>query len=355
MTSPQKFPDEILRAWEKAVVQASPRCRGFQEALKSQRENLQFLWKAYTKERTDLGRLRLTDARLVAPYLLGFHLSNWAKTAGVFQRSFAKDLTIPKGTGPIRIIDLGCGTGAAAQAAWWALHHHEKNLPLQIELVDRSRHLVQSGQNQILELAPKADVRTLAKALDHPIAKKVHDQWIQQSGLRLNVILLSYVWNELRKNPRGQQYLGSQLRRWSSSAVPAWLCVVEPATEVSARGAMELRDHLVQSGWQAIYPCPTSHRCPMGSRGRDWCYSEFSFEKSNSMSQVDKILGVSRNIMGAAGYLFVNPAAISKMAPLKVRPVVVGHPTGASASTLICDGQRIDRAKPSEGLRGSFT
>lgn len=303
------------------------------------------IWRIYTQERRQLGRLPVTDARLVGPYLLGFHLPNVARVKGVWERSLQRGLTLPQGPGSISIIDMGAGTGAASLATFEALRSLAAEEHFEFELIDRSRHLVQCAANLAKRLAPKAKVKSLTKALNDPQTDHLLAKWFHRS-VRLNILCLGYVWNELSPHPRARGHLLETLNAWSQCESPTWLLITEPAAEEGAKKALELRDLLVRMGWQAMYPCLQSNSCPMSAQNRDWCYSELPFKKPPEQVEVEKILGVSRATLGSAAYLFLNGKAAKGIKPLGSQfRTLVGRPTGSSGETILmlCDGLNLDR------------
>lgn len=348
-----KVPDKFLAVWKKAVIKSSPGCRDFKQALEKNRPSLMRIWQSYTRQVGGIGRLPLTDASFVAPYLIGFHLSNWARVYGTIVRAQARGLNLPKGNGPIRLIDLGCGSGAASQGLLAALSTAEWEAKFELELVDRSRYLIDAAKSFVAELWPTTQVRSLNKSLEHEATHKLHRIW-QGRPARLNVLLMSYVWNELSSNPRTQSRILSQLDGWARCKTPTWLVINEPAAEVGARRAIALRDHLVDEGWGIAYPCPSSNFCPMTSSGRDWCYSEFSMTKSAEQLAAEKLLGVSREVMGSASYVFLNPSA--RIEPDRQKSVVVGFPRdGGKQLVLTCDGDKLLKERSNQSpLRGSL-
>lgn len=349
MTPPIMLPKKFIELWERAILKHSPRCQNMKMALELHRNNLRLIWQVYTQDRKVLGRLPFTDVRLVAPYLMGFHLTNVARFVGLIDRALQRGLGLPPaGHGPVRVIDLGSGTGAASQAAYLTLNKLLDDKEFEFQLIDRSRHLVQCGEQMLQEMAPTATVRTLAKPLNDPKSDFLINKWLSKPS-RLNILCMGYVWNELSPNPRLRGHLLEMMYAFSRNESPAWLFLSEPAAEQSARSTLRLRESLVDMGWQAIYPCLKSVQCPMGPDGRDWCYSEFEAKKATTQIEIEKILQVSRSTLGTAAYALVNPAAAKYFkSTASGRRTVVGRPIGENngAELLLCNGSEIDR-KPS--------
>jgi len=351
-------PLDPLALWREAVIRHTPRARNFSEALYANRPMLSRIWRTYTQERGGLGRLPATNAGFVAPYLLGFHPGNVARIHGIFRRAKERGLALP--ALPVRLIDFGCGTGAATQGFLRTFGKDLGGRRLSIELFDRSRHLLGCAKEMLAELAPDTHIRGMAAALEDVPLESLAGKW-RAAGPALNVFLFGYVWNEVRRNRKTESRLGSFLAAALRQRDPAWLMLCEPATEAGAREAMAVRDGWVADGWAAAYPCPQSVQCPMtrDPARRDWCYSEFENPRSRETDAVERALKVSRRTLGASGYLFLNSAAAAGLPGGKrdpAPPVVVGHPqVGAGKrELLLCLGDELDR-KPAGGAHAQFT
>lgn len=339
---------KMLKLWESSLYKYSRGVRTFKDVMAQHRNTTIALWRSYNGERSSLGRTPVTDVRIVAPYLLGFHLSNLSRVIGLLERAQLRGLKISSNTQKVQVIDLGCGTGAATLGLIEQLKL--QSLELKIELIDRSRHLLKCAEEQISQLAPKCKVRTLQREITEPQALQLHSKW-QAQKVDLSVLMISYVWNELAAHPRKRALLYEALMSWVRCEHPTWIVVTEPSNEESAQSTLQLRNYLCEDGWQIVYPCPSSKPCPMGNGQRDWCYSEFAYESPKIVQPIEKMLGVSRTRLGSSAYVFVNPAYKEKW---KSGEVVVGHPLqGTQRQLLVCDGEKLRKQKDQpELMRG---
>jgi hypothetical protein len=108
----------------------------------------------------------------------------------------------------------------------------------------------------------------------------------------------------------------------SRKETPSLLLVTDSANQIVARRMMELREELVQAGYQVLYPCPHQLHCPMLDSQRDWCYSEAAWELPTYQKRIDHLMEVRREVVGASMYLFASPGL--NLTTKANDPVVVG-------------------------------
>jgi ribosomal protein RSM22 (predicted rRNA methylase) len=357
---PVALPPKVILAWKNSLLSRNPRARHVDDVIKYEAQDLRELWQTYTTGRKNLGRLKSTMPNFVTPYLLGFHLMNVARFIGVWQRAFDRGLKARlKGQKSVRLIDVGCGTGAGALAALFVLRQNGVEIE-EIELFDRSRHLLDCAEEMLNEVAPEIKRRAAKHTIESLDLRALTERW-QRKGGGLKVVCMGYLWNEISPNPRARRAMYHLLKAVQGSG-DALFAMVEPAAEQSARESIWLRDEMVNEGWGIEYPCPRSELCPMTSDGRDWCYSEFEIDRTKEMQRVEKILGVSRHTAGCAGYVFSSSKNQSVKSQPSAKPspssrVVVGRPiTGRDERILVCDGTSLSsHKKPGlRPLRGSI-
>lgn len=303
------------------------------------------LWESYNSDREAIGKLPTTSARILMPYLLGFHLPNAARTYGTIARvELSQSLQKFK---TLHVIDLGCGTGA--MSAPWLLEY-AKALPtatLHYWPIDRSPYFIDlacKGAQLIktdINLQPqKMDLKNLAQL--QSLRKLI--QVIKPNELiQINI---GYLLNELH-NP---QPLGEFINELLSADRPVLVHLLEAARENEARLALELREFLVENGAQVLYPCPKSLTCPL--TGKNWCFSEFNFQAPKELQIVEKQLNLHRRQVGASSYVFTSPN-LARQFDHQRKQVFVGLPKLQSGQhvSLVCDGTHITREKPQFKLR----
>lgn len=348
---------ELIKSWQQAVFSFSRSGHSWPKVMQEHGGHLEKIWRTYNQTRTELKRLPLNTAPWVAPYLLGFHLSNVGRLVQILDRLTLRYPELPKRWQQGRILDLGAGTGAATLAILETLATKGSNA-WQIELFDRSRHFLKAAEIQIRGLNPNAQIKTLAAEILEPRSRQIL-QRLQSEAKGPQLITMSYVWNEIRNHRAGPEFFLRWFSAWAKSSSEVILFIADPAEENSAREMIELRDELCAMGFVNLYPCPQSQKCPMTSSGRDWCYSEVDFKKPQALEWVEKRLRISRKILGVSAYVFANSAAARalKIGETAAKDqVVVGRPRSEGQETwLVCSARGLARqpAKAKGGLRGS--
>lgn len=75
---------------------------------------------------------------------------------------------------------------------------------------------------------------------------------------------------------------------------PEHLLFIEPGTKDFYHTMMEIRDELLASGYNVLYPCPTASTCPLKVKPEDWCHQflhvkqEAEIERISQMARKDR-------------------------------------------------------------------
>ena len=119
----------------------------------------------------------------------------------------------------------------------------------------------------------------------------------------LLIISMGYVWNEIQKNPKAR----AKALKWIESHMhlPMVFHIHEPANQLIARDAMEMRNFLCEIGFNPIYPCISNAPCPLLERSKDWCYTEGKFQSPQWMRKLDKYIGIDRQDIKTTAFMFV--------------------------------------------------
>lgn len=149
---------------------------------------------------------------------------------------------------PRRVLDLGCGTGAAGQA----LRAHFGDA-IDLVAVDR---VALSPEVRRLDVTAEAALRTLG---------------------RFDLVVAVHVVNELFVDDVGPQRiarLADLVRGWCRQLLQpnGRLIVIDPALRETARALLGVRDRLIEAGLHIEAPCFFQGPCPALARDRDWCH-----------------------------------------------------------------------------------
>ncbi len=360
------FPREIVHAWHEQLALLSktkkvPEARNaFQDWLKDlvghNRIALQALWRSYNSPQDRLARRRVTEAQSALSYVLGFHLNNVQRHCEIFKRLTRLHR---KSTAAAHLLDIGCGAGAWAQAALHHVRKHANSSNLQIDLLDRSRFLLDAAEIGLKSLEANTQIRKFRTSLSDELTAQVLKKILDKCKKNVTPLWvgMSYLWNELRSQPHRQNFLWRWLSQQVDNSVPLLLFFSEPGREAEARQAQQFRHRMYQNGFSVLYPCPSSFQCPMLQTPENWCYSEVPDHQLREWQPVAKILGLKRQVLASAYYVFANPAArdFYNLTDQDCA-VVVGRPIQDSRITLLaCDGQSLLRShsQTTTALRGS--
>lgn len=312
---------------------------------RQEKEGLVALWEGFTSGRkTGIGKYLMNPKREAIVYLLGFHSPNVMRTINLWDRA---KLRVP---GPFHIVDLGCGTGALTQGL--LLSTDARHLQ-SVVLVDKNGALLEAAEELcrgMLGEQSKTAVFTSKRTLDQWMQSEAGNKALQSFGEDPVVVHLGYIWNELSRQPESQRNLIKWLLRLQERG-PVILLVAEPANQMLARSVMQLRDEITQElGWLVHYPCPHQSHCPMLEKARDWCYSEFAWQRPVWQRNIDRLMNVDRGLLSGAMYIFSSPKAKIFMVPDSVRQnIVVGRPLTRYGKTsgfrhLVCtNAGRLDQ------------
>ena len=161
---------------------------------------------------------------------------------------------------PIRVLDLGAGTGAAAVAvrAFFAP-------ATEVVSVDR----VAGPGIVVADLGAPGPLRGVAG--------------------RFDVIVAAHLLNELYVHesvPRRVAARADRVRTWIEAflAPGGTMVIVEPALRDTSRELLAVRDQLVAAGLRVVAPCLWAGPCPALARERDWCH-DGALEPSDVVGQ----------------------------------------------------------------------
>lgn len=294
--------------------------------------------KAYTEERSNIDFSLVQHAKSTFAYLLAFHLPNFSRMYRFLERlDKSTHLKSSLDKQNVQIYDIGCGTGAFAQAFQFYFRKNQN-----LTLVDPNKNFLHIAKS-ILELSfPK--IQNLKT-----IQCKAHELEFNSSKMP-TVLLIGNVLNQI-KMPRANFELF--LRKLTELVKnPSLIMMVEPATEKSAKDMMALRNNLVEQGFLPLYPCPHSQICPLTDT-RDRCYSDFALPWLEPMRIIDLKTGLKRQILSGATYCFASPSFPLNLQKKEKIAVLVGQPLskGKKIALLCTEKGIIDRKNNEKKLR----
>jgi hypothetical protein len=367
---PIALPKDLLAAWRDAVTRLAKMPRGtnkkdltedqlLYKVMRQEMGGIHELWETFTQERDQLTKHLLASKQQMVRYLLGFHLPNAARMQLALHNlnsRFPIGRLLSSGR-TIRWNDLGCGSGAAAQAAiHFAIKAGMKPRQLDLHLTDASGLLLDTAREIILasmNLIDPGDAEDNSYVDFRMNTHRIPVEKLKLAPLAhgadrdmISVYSMAYVWNELERNKPGRDKIKEVFAQHLRRDEAALLIFLEPANQNFTRSLMELRDDLVGAGYAPLYPCPKAGPCPMLERARDWCYSEGLWYRPPFVTRLDKELGTDRSKLSVAIYAFGTPALMAmadrtmERKAAETLQVVVGRPDKVAAGAKGKTGQK---------------
>lgn len=347
------LPKPLEDAWRSTIIQTA-RIRGIsrdasareklKQIMKDERSHTKTLWEAFNTDRGNLPRYLLDPKKQTSAYLLGFHLPNCARFWNLLERSQKRTPFIEKlkSSSTIRVIDLGCGTGAGSQTTLAYLRKEGITQNIEFNLFDFHGSFLDTARTGLKEMNFEGNIKSSKGRLEDTI--KVLKN-LDDNQDTTNIVILGYVWNEMSSNPKGQRAILELLEHFSSKK--SLILTLEPANQYLARSAMELREELVSMAYNVAFPCTSQGACPMLLLHKDWCYSEARWSPPKTISDLDKYIGINREKISYTGYTFCSSSLLSKKVSTKDF-AVVGRPTiknhqDRAFQYLVCNGQELKK------------
>jgi ribosomal protein RSM22 (predicted rRNA methylase) len=255
----------------------------------------------------------LRDTRSCAAYSLFFAPQAYARLSLLLDEL----PPFPETAHPLRVLDLGTGTGAAA----WAFLDHLGPRPVALSAWDHSRPALRCLHDLFSSFRrarwPQATLRT------HPAAL---DEFAGNTG-NFDVILLHYVLNELPPESRR-----SLLSRAARALAPGGrLLICEPLLHDAGDYLRDLRAYaLADLGLHILAPCPHELACPL----KGPCHDVRTWKLSQALQILNATLHRDLRHLAYA-VLALAPDPLPAAASLRAR--VVGSPSHAKGQT-VCPG-----------------
>ncbi len=233
----------------------------------------------FTKKRASMPENYFATAHLRAAYLAHFTLINCVKTSLCL-----KELQLPPGNAPIKILDIGCGTAAALAAASATFPERK----LEMTGMDASAEILEDASDFLSNIVTDAqNYRLINKAISN---KPIIDLNLNE---KFDIVIAVNLFNEFQSGSYSnfiQSIMDENL------ADEGHFIVVEPALKNTSRALMAQRDTLAQlSACKIVAPCLHRKGCPMlSANDRDWCHFYAEWKSTQASKNMDTLVGTDR-------------------------------------------------------------
>lgn len=258
--------------WWLAQARGETKERVTDACLKALEPDVAALSDGFTTQRAEVLANYRTSRRSWIAYGLFFFPQTYMRMSFILRELMERGYARPNDR-PLRVLDLGAGTGAAAQALADTLEG-----ALEVTLVDTSQ--------VALDLAA-----TLAVYRGHgKWAKVIGDLRAPPAG-PWDVILVSYALNEAVAG-KDEPALSAWLERCAAQLAPDGILIVcEPATHAEGDRMAQLREAARKlGGWHFHAPCPHQEACPLVAAGRGPCHDVRSWTPPGSAKFLNRHL-----------------------------------------------------------------
>lgn len=240
---------------------------------------------AFTTTRPDRFTDYLSDPGLAAAYGLFFLPQTLARTLEALE-GLALPFTPPEA--PFRILDLGCGSGAALLAAAAFFRTRAPEAPLEITAVDHAE-LALAVVRDTFDALPALNRGTTLRCVAAEAAA------FEPEG-NYDLIVLSFSLNEIHPAPDTDASAALLRRlhaalRSGTNALPPLLLILEPAGMQTSPRLQRLRDALAAEGLPVWGPCPQSAKpCPLPALCQGYCHDARRFRPTPTMVLLNRRL-----------------------------------------------------------------
>lgn len=253
------------------------------EALLTHLESIvKMLSDSFTTMRPDSFSAYLDQPEVQAAYTLFFAPQTFIRTQEALRGIYLRQTPVPP-QHPIRILDLGSGSGAASLGAIDTLSLIFPEATFHLTAVDHSQSTLNTLHDFITKTLPSCTIETVCM-----------DARAYHTTDTYDLILVSFSLNEFYPAPDTVDSL-AWLHRFlpalkaTINGYPAQLLILEPAGKVTSPRLNALR-MLLQPTHRLFAPCPHAKICPLNQSEDGFCHDVRHFKPSRLMHLLNRHL-----------------------------------------------------------------
>jgi SAM-dependent methyltransferase len=246
-----------------------------------------------TREREELPAAYLRDEKLRNAYRAYFLPANLSKIHTPLQELSVHPRELFS-KAKLRFLDIGAGPGTASLGAlMFFAQRKRKNPQLEFTAVDQVAGNLKIAEALFSSFGTTrefvASLRTILSDIEG-LGNLLHGHF--------DVIILSNVMNELfagdgRRTGKRIDILNTILKR--SLADDGSCIIIEPALRETSREMLEVRDGMLEQGFDVYSPCLFSGKCPALANPKDWCHEDIPWEPPLLVKELDNLTGLRKD------------------------------------------------------------
>ena len=265
--SARYFPKDIESFWVNRIC-SYYKTQDENQAMGKIREYVQYLSDHFTLDREDIGVDYGRKEYFLLAYGIFFFPQTWTRVRYVFLELLDYyDWQLSK-KGPIKILDVGSGTGAAFLSVIQLLRARGVTNPIVVDAVDYSKNSLQMARSVLLENRSLfGDVKLNLHAQD--CSQFVRTENKKLSGYHL--VLASFSLNEIFKDMSFEERNKVIDILQNKCRAKGLLLVMEPALKETSEDLQRIRDwRILENESYSWGPYLSDHKCPFLEKGKYW-------------------------------------------------------------------------------------
>lgn len=265
--SAQYYPPEIESWWVHRVC-SYYKIEDENTALAKIRDNVQSLSDHFTLNRDELGIDYGRKEYFLLAYGIFFFPQTWARVRYALCELLDLYEFKMSRKGPIKILDIGSGTGAAFLSTVQLLRARGINNPIHVDIIDHSRNSLEIAKNILNNnrfLFGEVKLQTKVEDCSLFIDKK------EKNFEEYHIVMASFSINEImvQLDFKKQNDLISKLQ--NKCRPKGLLLIMEPALKETAERLQTIRDHRLKEGESFSWgPYLSDKKCPFLEKGKFW-------------------------------------------------------------------------------------